>query len=200
MPKTPPLVRLLQIGGVDHVISLQTEGMDGLTPVAEVPGLVSRPVLVFRVPDARPHVYLAGAARIATDADAVHVMLDPGFDPHHEIVLPPDSAAATSDVALQGAVTVVESKADRLRLVAEADRAGWLVVLDTFDPGWQARVDGQATPVVRANLTFRAIPIPAGRHEIDLAYRPTSVKVGLMLSGLALLVGLAVWIRPRARA
>jgi hypothetical protein len=193
-------LRLLQLGGVDHLIALQSEGVEGLTRVADVAGFVAKAVLVFRVPDPQPQAYLVARARTADDKDALQVLLDPAFDPRNEIVLPPGAATGSDPGPLRGAVNVVSSKADRVRLVAESDHPGWLVVLSTFDPGWHARVDGQSTRVMRANVSFQAIQIAAGHHEVELIYRPTSVILGLTLSGLALLVGFAVLITTRERA
>ena len=37
---------------------------------------------------------------------------------------------------------------------------GYLVVSDTWYPGWQATVDGEAATIERANVHFRAVYLP----------------------------------------
>ena len=71
---------------------------------------------------------------------------------------------------------------------------GFVVLVDTWDPGWQATVDGQETEVLRANLAFRAVAVPAGDHRIEMRYRPRSVLVGAGLSvGAVVLLLLWAW-------
>ncbi|RMG12259.1 MAG: hypothetical protein D6731_14195, partial [Planctomycetota bacterium] len=67
-----------------------------------------------------------------------------------------------------------------------APAAGWLVVADVWYPGWRARVDGVPVPVLRADYLFRAVPVPAGRHQVTLTYRPWTFSLGLTITLLAL--------------
>ncbi len=63
----------------------------------------------------------------------------------------------------------------------------WLGVTDYHHPAWRARVDGEPAPVERANLAFKAVPVPAGDHLVWLEFRPLSLWVGAFVSALALL-------------
>ena len=75
---------------------------------------------------------------------------------------------------------------------------GYLVSTDAWYPGWKAYVDGRPATLHRANLAFRAVSVPAGRHTVAFRYEPRSVRVGLALTALAgciiagMLVGTAV--------
>ena len=69
-----------------------------------------------------------------------------------------------------------------------ADRPGYLVLADTWYPGWQATVDGRPAPILRVYTAFRAVPVGAGEHTVEMAYRPGSVRVGAVLSVAALAV------------
>jgi hypothetical protein len=62
------------------------------------------------------------------------------------------------------------------------------VISESFDPGWHARVDDEEMTILEANLYFRALPLPAGAHEVELYYRPASYVWGWRLFGLALAV------------
>jgi uncharacterized membrane protein YfhO len=57
-----------------------------------------------------------------------------------------------------------------------------VVLADTFTPDWTATVDGRSAPVWRANVAFRAVPVPAGRHEVVMRYRPPSALWGMALT------------------
>jgi hypothetical protein len=81
---------------------------------------------------------------------------------------------------------------------ANTDAPAWLVLTDTWFPGWRARVDGDETPVLRAHHAFRAVALPPGRHDVELAFRPRGLVLGAIVSGLALAVVLALALgRPR---
>jgi uncharacterized membrane protein YfhO len=77
------------------------------------------------------------------------------------------------------------------------------VLSEVWDPGWQATVSGEPTPVLVANHALRALPIPPGEHAVVLAYDPPHLRLGLAITGLTLLVlvAAALWMgRRRARA
>jgi len=82
-------------------------------------------------------------------------------------------------------------------VTAETDAL--LVLADTYYPGWSATVDGRATEILRANYAFRAIEVPAGRHEVALVYRPSHWRTGLLLSLAGLLGALACLLIPQSR-
>ncbi|MBI2370187.1 MAG: YfhO family protein [Deltaproteobacteria bacterium] len=68
------------------------------------------------------------------------------------------------------------------------------MLLDAHYPGWRARVNGREVPVLRANYAFRAVRIPEGESTVVYFYAPAAVRVGLVLSGLGLVLvaGVAV--------
>jgi uncharacterized membrane protein YfhO len=57
----------------------------------------------------------------------------------------------------------------------------WLVPLDRHPPA-----------VLRGDVLFRVVPVPAGEHDVEFRFEPSSVKLGLAISlaSLVLLVGL----------
>lgn len=61
----------------------------------------------------------------------------------------------------------------------ESPRPGWLVVADTYYPGWICRVDGQIQPIELAHGVFRRVRIDAGRHRVQMSYEPLSFQIGL---------------------
>jgi uncharacterized membrane protein YfhO len=78
-------------------------------------------------------------------------------------------------------------------------RPGFLLLLDNSFPGWRAYRGDQPLPIYRADYTFRAVALPAGRSTVRFVYRPASFRVGVVVS-LATLAGLAVvWIGGRRR-
>jgi hypothetical protein len=62
------------------------------------------------------------------------------------------------------------------------DSSGFLVVSDTFYPGWKAFVDGKEEKIFRANNTMRAVFVKEGVHKVRFLYDPLSVKLGFSFS------------------
>jgi uncharacterized membrane protein YfhO len=59
-------------------------------------------------------------------------------------------------------------------VVVESDAAapGYVVLNDPWHPWWRATVDGQEAPILRANVLFRAVAVPAGRHVVRFEFKP----------------------------
>ena len=149
----------------------------------------------MRVKDPRPRVYAVDGVRVADGLAALELLVDPGFDPEKEIVQPAGPATA-HDPAFAAECQLKEAIPDRLRIDARLDAAGYVVVTDAFDSGWTARVDGHAVPLLRANVGFRAVAVPKGRHEVEMLYRPRGLWLGLTATATALVLVLGT-LAPR---
>ena len=97
-----------------------------------------------------------------------------------------------ADSSNPGSVTSVQEADNALVVTLDRASPGWLVLADTYYPGWTAAVDGQAAPVERANLAFRAVQIPAGAKTVRFDYRPGWLLPGALLSLAGLVIALAL--------
>jgi hypothetical protein len=136
------------------------------------------------VPEPLPRAYAVGGARIADGPAALATLLDPVFDPRRGVVLPAGEAIAPP-AALSAVIRIDAWKPDYVRVEAQLDQPAFVVLVETYDPGWQATVDGAAAPLLRANVAFRAVRVPAGPHVVEFRYRPLSVIAGGAVSIVA---------------
>jgi hypothetical protein len=74
----------------------------------------------------------------------------------------------------------------------------WVVVPTNWDAGWSAEIGGAPLPVVRANYTYQAVPVPSGRTRLRLRYEPAGLRLGLGISLAAWTAALVALVRrPR---
>ncbi len=135
-----------------------------------------------------PRAFVTHEAQSAgDDQEALSILMDPAFDPARSVLLSGDAAGALTLGEGESTVEIVSYAPERVELEASLPDPGWLVLTDAYYPGWVAEVDGEPTPIHRADLYFRAVPLPAGEHKVVFDYRPTDVS-------LALVVGLVAWL------
>jgi hypothetical protein len=104
--------------------------------------------------------------------------------------------------ANNGAGTVTtRALGSRLMLHASMQSPGWIVVSETAWKGWRATMERQHLKVHFADHAFLGVYVPAGEHDIELAYGPNAVTTGAMISvaAAALLGVLAIVRRRRAK-
>jgi len=189
-------LRMLQLAAVRYVVALHTRTFANLEPVAQIRSrFLPDPIRVFRVPDPLPRCYVVDGARPAQGERALALLVDPTFDPTHEVVLA--SRYVRPRPGFRGTCRIADFRPDNVRLSVDATAPAFVVLVDAYDPGWRASVDGQPADVLPANVAFRAVPVPAGTHDVRLRYRPRGLLVGLPLSCLAL--AFALWLAARRR-
>ncbi len=122
-------------------------------------------------------------------------MRGPDFDPTTMVVLmeTPDAPAGPVE-SISATAEVVSYEAARVVVEAESDGPGWLVLSDTYYPGWEATVDGRSTPIYQANGSVRAVRLPEGKHEIVFCFRPRSFYWGALISAVSGALLLAAWV------
>jgi Bacterial membrane protein YfhO len=156
--------------------------------------------VVYRNARALPRAFVVFRARTCLDEAAALAQIQSGqIDFRHEVVLAGcRDVPTTADAAGRAAdATITASTADRVVIATASDAAGYLVLSDSWFPGWRAWVDGVEHTVWRADHALRAIALPPGRHEVQFRYVPSTFRWGLALSGLASLVIVGLVWAPR---
>jgi hypothetical protein len=116
------------------------------------------------------------------------------------LLLPAEARRDVPGVPGPGGATPVYSRisSDEIRLETTAGQAGFVQVLEAYDPGWTAEVDGVRAPVVPANGFTIAVPVPAGSHVVRLLYHTPGRTLGVVFSLLSVLSLVALVARAQA--
>jgi hypothetical protein len=144
--------------------------------------------MIYENPTALPRVWVVPEAeRMPAGREAEALA---GCDFRRTVLLTTDDPLPTAAGPV-GAARVVEHRPNRVVVRVEGGGGGYLVLADTWFPGWVCRVDGREVPVYRADHAFRAVALPAGAAEVVFAFEPRSYRAGWWVSCGAL-IGLAV--------
>jgi hypothetical protein len=118
--------------------------------------------------------------------EAFDLVMDPGFDPENVVVLEGDPDPEDETENINGSAKIIETDDPNFVTIASNSPVdGWVVLSDTWFPGWKATVDDQPTEIFPADFLFRAVRVPAGEHQVHFEYQPASFMIGLYLSLLA---------------
>lgn len=89
---------------------------------------------------------------------------------------------------------------ERIEIAVEADRDCYLLLADTYYPGWTAMVDGGREDIMMTDVGTRALAVAAGRHRVEMEFRPRSLTIGFILTCLGIVIGIAYGLRARYTA
>ena len=137
-----------------------------------------------------PRAFVLGKAKILDANIKLSEQLQT-LSPREELLVHQDLLPEGSRQEFQPA-TITSYSPNRLVVEAKLEHPGYLVVTEAYAAGWSARVNGNRVPVVPANVAFRGIPLAAGRHQVELTYQPPGLKIGLIITGLAVLLLFAI--------
>ena len=119
-------------------------------------------------------------------------------DPRDVVYLEADPGPAGRAAGGRGVSDVLEYGTNKVALRVSVDAPAWVVLADTYAPGWHATahdangLDVNLT-VFRAYSTLRAVSVPsAGDWTVTFTYLPDSFRWGALISGLSVLVLIAV--------
>lgn len=216
-----PLDRLWRLTGVTHVLTWRRELFEPSALLAEFPQSADA-TYVHRLTEPNPRAWLVHTVQPASDEQALALLADHTFDLDQVALLPAETGSAVTTLAAGTSQIQVERiAAEHLRVTVDSSAGGLLILSENWMPGWQVRnvacgaeqgacqnnvADGLnflPFTVKRVDLTLLGVLVPPGVVTFELSYWPTSVEVGLWISGgtvliLALLSGWHGWTRRRS--
>jgi hypothetical protein len=167
-----------------------------------------------------PRARFVEAWEVADDRASIPPRIaDPAFDLAGSVILeeapelsprrgpgpPGNDAGAGVPQEPTGRVAAYDYRGNEIRFEVAAPRDGLLVHAENWFPYWTARVDGEPAPILRANGTLRAVPVPAGSREVVMRFRSAPYELGKAITlttlAAAALAGIAAgFARRRAES
>ena len=69
-----------------------------------------------------------------------------------------------------------------------------------FDSGWRVRADGKDLPLKAVYASLLGFTLPAGCERVEVSFLPYGLEIGILLSGIALLMWTGVFILEKRKA
>src|SRR5262249_30665665 len=128
---------------------------------------------VYENPRALPRVMLLTDWRLA-DFDALIRGGWPDVDPRKTVLLqkPPPGFSRGAAAGTDGAARLLRYANTEVIVEVEAPAGGVLLLTDVWQPWWRAHVDGADAEILQANVIFRAVVVPRGRHVVRFSFHP----------------------------
>ena len=124
-----------------------------------------------------PRVMFVADWMLANFAALISTGAWPKFDATRTVLLEAAPAAPTlQTVALSnapaGGATISRFENTIVEVDVTATRAGIVLLNSAWHPWWRATVDGNPAPVLKANVLFPAVQVPAGRRRLHFEFEP----------------------------
>ena len=153
------------------------EPIERIDPVLK-PGdvnLVARTgdAFIYENPRALPRVMLPTRWQQADFGKLIRDGGWPDVDPRRTVLLERPPADAPAGDA-EGSVRIVRYQNTDIEIEADAPSGGFVVLNDVWHPWWRVSVDGKPADILKANVLFRAVVVPPGKHTVRFTFHPVA--------------------------
>ncbi|MCL4872294.1 MAG: hypothetical protein KJ063_25315 [Anaerolineae bacterium] len=156
-------------------------------------------LVVYENSQVLPRAFMVFTSIMESDPEqALWLIQEASFDPIMTVLL--EEGEPFTGVEGDAQVEITGMSNNTLKLLVESERPGYLVVSDTYYPGWQVWVNGEEGELLRANTIFRAVFLEGGTATVRFAYESTAVTWGTavtLLTWCAVAAGIFVLARRR---
>ena len=119
-----------------------------------------------------PRAFLVNDFIIASDKQqAINLLYDEKIDLHKSVVLEDFSGAKNIKVdKFTGEAKITSYEDNQVKIQTNSNADCFLVLTDSFYPGWQVFIDGKKGEIYRAYYNFRAVSISKGVYQVIYKY------------------------------
>ena len=180
----------LDIESVSHVVTGR------LQRNAFLPNDPAGAAFVHRNLKVLPRARLVGRPVYVEDAaEGVKALERLGAENRTRLIVEDPTRPLAASAKVSGTARIVTDLPERVVVETGSSAPAYLVLADTFDPGWSATVDGSPAPIRPAYVAFRAVALTPGAHIVAFTYRPAGFTLGLAISIMGIALAMFLWFR-----
>jgi hypothetical protein len=159
----------------------------------------NKEVKIYRNNTVMPRAFIVHRAEKIFQQEKILARLrDTHFDFRKTIIIEKNLPEKTllcngSPISDNSFVKIINHQPNRVYLEATMENDGFLVLSDTYYPGWKAYVDDLQSEIYPTNYMLRSLYLTKGRHQIRFVYTPLPFKIGLGIS-LSTLLGIVAFL------
>jgi hypothetical protein len=132
--------------------------------------------------DANGHAWFVNNIKFVDSADEEMRALD-SLNTKDEVVIEAAYQDALKNYTFQkdstATISLIKYKANEITYKSNVSSTQLAVFSEMYyKNGWNAYIDGEKTPIIRANYVLRALIVPEGAHIIEFKFEPTVIKKG----------------------
>lgn len=187
----------LDLLGVEYLATVNRDDADIETSLdPETTQLVySKEAKVYRRKTAFPRVFIARRALFAADeSEAIKLLYENSGKLRDVVVIEGgdgpgiDSAPASPAAGGNSKAAIKVYTPNYVKIESYSDHPGFLVLSDSYYPGWEVFVDCKKVRLLIADVMLRAVSLEKGRHAVEFYYRPFSFLLGAVISAAVFLL------------
>lgn len=160
---------------------------------------------LYSNPGALPRAFMVYDLQVVdTDGAALERLAAAGFDYARSAVVSQEPGLeAKPGGEARVSIGRQEPASGDLSMTVWTSEPGLLVTSEPYFSERRVWVDNEPAELIRANVAFSAVPLPAGSHSVEIRYVPASLAIGGAITALTMLACLCAAVCPgisRARA
>lgn len=145
-----------------------------------------------------PRAYIVPNAIVASKNNVLNKLKEKNFDPKKQIILQKKPDVNLTNSSSFKEVKILRKEPNIIRLKANLEEPGFLVLSEIYYPGWKAFDKGREVEIYNANYILRSIYLNKGTHNVSFVYKPISYEVGKIISLSTFFLGLAFLVYKKA--
>jgi Bacterial membrane protein YfhO len=136
-----------------------------------------------------PRAYLSKRPEVLSPSMAILSFLDREDFLRGEVDGVEGPAVPLPEPSNEGRATILDYRPETVRIAVETSHEAVLVLVDSFESGWKARIDGgNDLQIFRANGLVRAVRVPPGCFHVLFEYETPLLRIGAIMSLFGVLV------------
>ena len=139
-----------------------------------------------------PRAWMVHKANVFKPDQVETIMKQQDFDFRNEVVLSDEHGLKLQgNIVPDDVVECLEYENNTIKYKTESTEDGILCFSEIYYPAWQAYIDGKPAKIIKSNYAYRAIPVPSGKHTVEMKYESASFATGMWVSIITLLASIA---------
>ena len=128
------------------------------------------PLYIYENLKAMPRFYYPKKTVNAPGSSLLSLLKENKKNFHEETYLDCRNCAKEEAVLESGAPKLIAFKNGFIELESQTPQERWLIISESYLPGWTAEIDGKTAKITLANGLYMALRVPAGEHIVAVSY------------------------------